>query len=141
MKTWWRSLEALGACEDAVTWCKTQPSLTAAWASCERSDWMIWLIGRCSPSAPWSHERKSIVRLACAIARTALQHARGDAARLCIETVEAWCDEKATAEAVRTARAYAAAYAAADAAAAAAAYARRAIVEKTVAILERAIAT
>lgn len=47
------TLAPLGACEDAVTWCRTQPDLAAAWLSCERGEWMLWYAMRlCKGLAP-----------------------------------------------------------------------------------------
>ena len=43
---WTDGLVTLGACDDAVAWAKTQPDLAAAWVTCDRGDWMLWLAGR-----------------------------------------------------------------------------------------------
>ena len=43
---WSDELVAMGACADAVTWAKKQPSATKAWKSCKRGDWMAWLLAR-----------------------------------------------------------------------------------------------
>jgi hypothetical protein len=110
------------ACGEARTWLATQPDLETAWAACERPGWMLWLAMRRGVN------RKVIVRVACACARTALRFvpAGEDRPRLAIETTEAWTRGEATIEQVREARAdaydaydayaYDAAYAAVDAA-------------------------
>ena len=36
-----------GACEEARVWQKGK-SLTATWKSCERGDWLRWLLSRCN---------------------------------------------------------------------------------------------
>ena len=42
---WSAALERLGACGEAVEWCRTQPDAQTAWERCEREDWMLWLLG------------------------------------------------------------------------------------------------
>ena len=118
MKTHWsKGLQKLSACPGAVKWARTQTTLTRAWQSCERGDWMLWLVGRMTESEPWSEERKPLVRVACACAR--LAPCQTKASRACIEAVEAWCDGHASqanvldAAEVATDTAYAAAYTAA----------------------------
>jgi len=37
-------LNKLGTCEEAMEWLSSQTSLQQAWGSCERGDWMLWLI-------------------------------------------------------------------------------------------------
>ena len=106
--TWWRSLEAIGACDDAVAWCKTQPSLKAARAACERGDWMVWLIAR-TRGGIGTKLHRAVVLLACASARGALKHVRDGETRplAAIEITERWArgEEGATIEMVRAARA------------------------------------
>ena len=113
---------AKSACPEAMRWLATQIDPATAWETCKRPDWMIWLAARRGV------DRKTIVRVACACARTSLRFVPEgeDRPRLAIETAERWCDDRATIEEVRAAAdaAYAAyAYAAADAADAAYAYA------------------
>jgi len=56
---------------DAVEWARTQPSLAAAWRTCERGDWMLWLAGRRIVTAgSLSHRR--VVKAAASCARLAL---------------------------------------------------------------------
>jgi len=42
------ALKRIGACEEATFWLRDRPAISwqAAWESCERGDWMLWLIGR-----------------------------------------------------------------------------------------------
>lgn len=121
--TWIDGLTALRACNEAVIWARGYDSLDAAWAACERGDWMLWLLGRLSDE-PESDARKKLVLCACACARTALPFVRAREERplRCIKTAEKWARGEATIDEVREARraAYAAAAAYADADAAAA---------------------
>ena len=77
-------LVKMGACKEAVAWVGNR-DITAAWAECERADWMLWLADRVMA-------RKPVVLAACACARTALQYvpAGEDRPRVAIETTEAW---------------------------------------------------
>jgi hypothetical protein len=88
---WIRRLKKLGACEGAVEWAKTQPSPEAAWASCHRGDWMLWIVGQ-FVGGPGSDLRRPLVLAACECARLALPHVRPgeDRPRLAIETAERW---------------------------------------------------
>jgi hypothetical protein len=125
---WTEGLIRIHACHAAVAWCETQPDLATAWAVCERGDWMLWLIGRMTQSAPWSEERKPLALCAADCAELALPYAKGEAktaAEKCITTLRDWARGEATkddalkarrAAAADAAAAYAAAYAAADAA-------------------------
>ena len=92
----------MGACEDAVAWVGER-DIAAAWAECERADWMLWLAGRVVAREP-------VVLAACACARTALQYvpAGEDRPQLAIETAEAWARGEATIAEVRSADAAAA---------------------------------
>ena len=68
---WSRKLHALGACRDAVEWAATQPSYAEAWETCQRGDWLLWLLGRVAgPFGSPSH--REIVGAVSACARTAL---------------------------------------------------------------------
>ena len=94
MSHWSRKLQAIGACLDAVEWARTQPSLAAAWRTCERGDWMLWLAGRrIDKLGSMAHRR--VVQAAAACARLALPiyEARrpGDRrARAAIVAAERW---------------------------------------------------
>jgi hypothetical protein len=99
-------LRKLKACEEARVWAKGK-TLAEAWATCERADWMLWLLAKTA-------DRKLVVRLACMCARTALKNVpKGEDRPLkAIEVAEAWTRGEATIEQVRTAAAAAAASAA-----------------------------
>ena len=127
-------LASLDACNEAKGWAEDKDLLTV-WSTCERGDWMLWLLGKMADKPGWL-TRKEVVSIACDCAETALKFVQPGENRPaeCIAVVRKWIAGTATKEAVKTARyaAYAAAdgaaaYAAADAAAyaayAAAAYA------------------
>ena len=88
---WSRSIETLGACSEAVRWARGYPSLRAAWAACERGDWMLWLAAALSGGYGSATHRR-LVLAACACARTALHlvAATEDRPRVAIETAERW---------------------------------------------------
>lgn len=44
---WVDALVDLEACPEAVDWAVTQIDAEAAWAACQRADWMLWLAGHC----------------------------------------------------------------------------------------------
>ena len=113
-------LRGLNPCEEGLKYAESFGSLQKAWDSCERGDWMLWLLGKLS-GPPESESRKELVLIACQCARTALKYVeKGDEKRplKAIQTAEKWAKGAATIEEVRAAAAYAAnaAYAAADAA-------------------------
>ena len=133
MSHWSRKLQAIGACLDAVEWARTQPSLAAAWRTCERGDWMLWLAGRRIVTAgSLSHRR--VVKAAASCARLALpiyeaRRPNDKRPRAAILAAEQWArvpseanKQKASAAAdAASSSAYAASAYAADAAAASAA--------------------
>ena len=102
-------LVKMGACAEAVEWVGGR-NITAAWAECERADWMLWLAGRVVAREP-------VVLAACACARTALRYvlAGEDRPRVAIEMAERWARGEATIAEVRSAAAAAYAADAADA--------------------------
>ena len=109
----YEKLEKINACSEAVEYAKGFSSLQKAWDSCERGDWILWLIGQ-GVSGPGSNKRKPLVLCACECARLSLKYVnKGEKRPLkAIQTAEKWAKNKgATLEEVRTA-----AYAAADAA-------------------------
>ena len=115
-------IKHLGPCKNAVKWLNGQQTADQAWADCQRSDWMLWLLGKLSgPSKSDSHKR--LVLCCCEIARLALPYVPNNEPRplAAIEAAEAWANGQGSLEEVNQA-ADAAAYAA-DAAAYAAAYA------------------
>ena len=46
MKAEIKKLEKLNACNSGLAWAAQQTDAEAAWAACERGDWMLWLLGR-----------------------------------------------------------------------------------------------
>ena len=119
-------LAALNACPDAVEWAKTQPSMKAAWANCERGDWMLWLLAMTKCRRPERRYRGPLVRAACECARLSLKYVpKGEKRPLkAIQAVEKWADGKLAIGVVLDAASAAyAAYAAYTAYAANAAYA------------------
>jgi hypothetical protein len=127
MTTWYRKLEAVGACKEAVEWAKSQPSFAEAWETCERGDWMLWLAGIMIGVPGWPTHQQ-VVLAACDCAELSLKYVPEgkDRPMLAIETARKWTQGNASLGEVRAAYAYAAdaaaaaAYAAAYAAAAAA---------------------
>ena len=120
---WSRKLQAIEACGDAVEWARTQPSYEAAWKSCKRGDWMLWLAGKlCGEKGSSAH--RAVVLAACACARLSLKYVpKGEKCPLAaIETAERWArgEDGVTLDMVRAAHAAAYAYTAAYAAYAAA---------------------
>ena len=117
MTHWSDSIIKLNACSEAVKWCLTQPSLDVAWDRCQRGDWMIWILGRLNTSAPWSDERKPLVRVSVECSEQSLQYANSDtinATLWCLDSIRRWCGGEADRDEVDAAAnaAYAAAYAA-----------------------------
>jgi len=80
MKTWIPD----NACADAVKWVGRK-SLTVVWRTCQRADWMLWLVVRVC-------EQRVAVLCACECARTALRYVpKGeDRPRLAIGAAERW---------------------------------------------------
>jgi len=58
-KHWSDKLAALTPCSPAVEWAREQPSEATAWQTCQRGDWMLWLVGKLDTSAPYSDEHLS----------------------------------------------------------------------------------
>jgi len=75
----------LGACRSAIDWLETQPDFATAWAKCERSDWMLWLLERVK-----GVDQKQAALIACVVAKTALKYVPAEELRpaKAIETVE-----------------------------------------------------
>ncbi len=124
MSHWSDQLVEMRACGESVEWAITQPSPEAAWATCERADWMLWILGKFAGS-PESESRKPLVLCACDCAETALQYVRGKSERRLtarsLATTRAWTRGGAMIDEVRaassdacadTSAAYAAAFAA-----------------------------
>ena len=103
-KHWPDALVEMNACAEAVTWARTQKSLAVAWKTCERADWMLWLLGR----EPTRADRQKLVLVACECARAVLHLvAPGeDRPRLAIEAAEAWAANPSAANATTSAAAW-----------------------------------
>jgi hypothetical protein len=115
--TFYDALVRLGACREARDWVEGK-TITRAWRTCKRGDWLLWYVGRTCAGEPWSEARKPLVRAACECARLALPYTNSKRALACIKTAEEWTGGEATCERVRsTTTSYDAAAYAADAAA------------------------
>jgi len=122
-------LRKLSACPEAVEWAAPYATLLAAWGTCERADWMCWLLVHLHPSTAGQ------VRLVlCACARTALKYvpAGEERPRLAIECAERYARGLATVDELA-----AAGDAAGDAAWAAAWNAARAAALKEMSVIVR----
>ena len=88
---WLRIIKKMGACEEAVEWCKQFSTFEEAWAKCEHGDWMLWLLGKLS-GEPGSDDRRKLVLVLCECARLALSYVREGEKRplIAIETTEKW---------------------------------------------------
>jgi len=87
------------ACDPAVAWAKTQPSLETAWAVCRRGDWMLWWLAHCGI------DRRQLVKTAALCAEPAAALA-GEDEGLCLSAVQtciAWSEREATDEELATA--------------------------------------
>lgn len=130
-----RLLAELKACEDARKWCKGK-TLAEAWATCERADWMLWLLARHIGKPGWpSHQE--LVFAACDCAMTARKHTESKTRKsfdTTIKAARAWAKDPTEENRIA---ADAAAYAA-DAAPYAAAYAAR---KKMCAIIRKRVPT
>ncbi len=109
---WADALVRLRACADAVAWARQYPDLRAAWAACERGDWMLWLAGRVA-GAPGDSSRIPLVRAACDCAELAIsgweaRYPDDRRPREALVTARRWCDGAATLKEVRDAAADAA---------------------------------
>lgn len=111
-----KELRKLGACKDALEWCKSYPTPQAAWDACERGNWMLFLLGRLA-GGPRSKSRKKLVLAACKCARLALRFVeQGETRpRRAIVIAERWAKGRATlAEVMEASKAAFAAFAAAE---------------------------
>ena len=100
-KHWSAALEVLGACEDDIAWARTQPSLAAAWKTCARADWMLWLLDREPTRA--DHQRLTLIGCECARTVLHLVPPGEDRPRLAIEAAEAWAANPSAASAAASA--------------------------------------
>jgi len=109
-------LEDLKACSEAREWSKGM-TLEEAWSTCERADWMCWLLVELLTSnIKIPIPNQSIVRhVLCDCAETALKYTTDSRPAEAIRIARLYADGKANAE--QLAAAWAAAWAAARAAA------------------------
>ena len=101
------SLTKLGACEEALEWVADQ-SLATAWATCERGDWMLWILGRLV-GPPNSKSRRRLVGTAADCAALALpiferQYHGDKSMRECVQTCRRYAHGQANLTEVRKAR-------------------------------------
>ena len=92
---WIEKLERYSPCSEAVDYCRNYTSAQKAWDSCERGDWMLWLLGKLSGESE-SQSRRKLVLTACKCARLSLKFVSKDEKRplKAIQTAEAWAKRK-----------------------------------------------
>lgn len=92
-------LKSLNACGEALEWVGAK-SLTVAWQTCPRADWMLWLAAKAKV------KNQAIVLAACDCAATTLKYApKGEKHQAkCIRITRAWLRDRATIEQVWDAR-------------------------------------
>ena len=115
-------LVKLDACKEAREWAADK-SLAEIWQTCERGDWLLWLLGRMTDAGGWPTHQK-VVLASCSCAETVLtlwehEHPTDWRPRQALAAARAWAGGKASVEEVRNA-AYAAAAASGASGAAAA---------------------
>lgn len=101
-------LVKLGACTEAITWANGK-ELPEVWATCERADWMLWLVGKMTGKVGWP-ARQQIVLVTCLFAEDVLliferKYPIDKCLRNCIEVVRKWANGEATIEDVHKAKA------------------------------------
>jgi len=91
-------LENMHACKGACEWVGGK-SLSEAWETCERGDWMLWL------AVAVGVDRKKVVLAACECARLSLRYIpEGETRPLkAIQVAEAWVNGEASLEEVEQA--------------------------------------
>lgn len=82
-------LEAMDACPEAIEWLGHQTSPTAAWRTCKRGDWMLWVLGHLS-GPPDSASRRRLVVCARGCAREAWRYVSEAAGETALSI--AFCD-------------------------------------------------
>ena len=95
-----RVLSEYEAYEGLQEWAENHGGLLQdLWRDCERGDWMLWLAAKAGV------DRRTVVKAACACARTALVHvpAGEERPRRALELAEAWTRGQAKRAAVRAA--------------------------------------
>jgi len=97
-----RHLAKLGAPIDLCDWARGYADLPAAWAACERGDWLAWLAVRLAET---DAERRAAARAAAACARLALPYLRVPDGRLtaAVEAAEDWAARRFSGDATRRA--------------------------------------
>ncbi len=95
MKTWVKEIHRLGACTEAIRVLERHDSIQDWWATCDRGDWMLWLLGKLS-GKPETDSRKKLVLTTCQCARLSLQYVQEKETRplQAIETAEAYARGK-----------------------------------------------
>ena len=89
------------ACDLALDWARTQPSLEVAWQECWHGDWMLWLLSKTGTN------RQLLVRAAalCAEPTAALVNKKTEGICLyVVQTCIAWSEGDATDDELRVAR-------------------------------------
>jgi hypothetical protein len=101
-KTFDRYLAELGAPLDLLEFARDHADLPAAWAACQRGDWLLWLAARLARSPA---EQRAVVQAAAACARSALDRLPQVDPRLrhAIDAAETWALGVLPAEDVRAA--------------------------------------
>jgi len=96
-------LTSLGACEDATEWAKGK-DLKTVWETCERGDWLLWLIGNMIDKPNWP-TRQQLVLAACACAETSLKYVPEGELRpkQAIAAARRWANGQSSIEEVQTA--------------------------------------
>ena len=56
-------LKKHNSCNDAIVWLRTQPDIESAWANCERSDWLFWLLEKLNALTEHDHLAISIAMM------------------------------------------------------------------------------
>ena len=137
-------LVKLKACPEAVEFAKGK-SLQQAWDKCERSNWMLWLLGSQLGEKGWP-DKKTFLLATVDFAQTAMKYWKkkfpeDDRPQKCLDTVVKYCQGKATIEEVASAGAAAGAARAAawEAARAAAGAARDAERTRQLDIIKKAL--
>ena len=77
-------LTKLNACEDALEWAEAHPDPSEAWNSCDRIDWMFWLLSQNGANLD------AIVELACdntIHALAALPEPQGETKHICEDLI------------------------------------------------------
>jgi len=86
-----KKLRRMNACKEAIQWIESKKSLKEAWNTCERGDWMLWLLGK-KAGKVGSASRKKLVLCVCACARLSLKYIPKGEKRplIAIETAESY---------------------------------------------------